>query len=99
MLSELSKYWLDLDSFNIIYIAPMKALAQQMDGNFSSCLSSSGINVRDHEDAQMTAQQIAESQIIIMTLEKCDVITHKSTDTSYTNFVRRISRTLSVDQF
>ena len=37
-------------------------------------------------DSQMTKQQIYETQIIVMTPEKWDVITHKSTD-SYTNLV------------
>lgn len=38
----------------------------------------------------MTKQQIAETQIIVTTPEKWDVITRKSTDTSYTNLVRLI---------
>ncbi|KIL64832.1 hypothetical protein M378DRAFT_24315 [Amanita muscaria Koide BX008] len=41
-------------------------------------------------DAQMTKQQIAETQIIVTTPEKWDVITRKSTDLSYTNLVRLI---------
>ena len=38
----------------------------------------------------MTKQQISETQIIVTTPEKWDVITRKSTDTSYTNLVRLI---------
>ncbi|KAH9988137.1 Sec63-domain-containing protein [Russula vinacea] len=39
-------------------------------------------------DSQMTKQQIAETQIIVTTPEKWDVITRKNSDTSYTNLVR-----------
>jgi pre-mRNA-splicing helicase BRR2 len=81
----------DLPSFKIIYIAPMKALVQEMVGNFSSRLSSFGIQVGELTgDSQMTKQQISETQIIVTTPEKWDVITRKSTDTSYTNLVRLI---------
>jgi pre-mRNA-splicing helicase BRR2 len=41
-------------------------------------------------DSQMTEQPISETQIIVTTPEKWDVITRKSTDTSYTNIVRLI---------
>ncbi|KAI0918176.1 DEIH-box ATPase [Taiwanofungus camphoratus] len=97
ILNELSKYRdeesgvFDLNSFKIIYVAPMKALVQEMVGNFSSRLSVYGVKVGELTgDAQMTKQQIAETQIIVTTPEKYDVITRKSTDTSYTNLVRLI---------
>lgn len=81
----------DLDSFKIVYIAPMKALVQEMVGNFSSRLSVFGVKVNELTgDNQLTKQQIAETQIIVTTPEKWDVITRKSTDMSYTNLVRLI---------
>ncbi|KAF6753600.1 Sec63 Brl domain-containing protein [Ephemerocybe angulata] len=81
----------DLDSFKIIYVAPMKALVQEMVGNFSTRLKPFDIKVGELTgDSQMTKQQIAETQIIVTTPEKWDVITRKSTDTSYTNLVRLI---------
>jgi pre-mRNA-splicing helicase BRR2 len=81
----------DLDSFKIVYVAPMKALVQEMVGNFSSRLGVYGVKVGELTgDSQMTKQQIAETQIIVTTPEKWDVITRKSTDTSYTNLVRLI---------
>jgi len=81
----------DLDSLKIIYVAPMKALVQEMVGNFGSRLAPFGIKVGELTgDSQMTKQQIAETQIIVTTPEKWDVITRKSTDTSYTNLVRLI---------
>jgi len=81
----------ELDSFKIVYVAPMKALVQEQVGNFSHRLKGFGVSVRELTgDSQMTKQQIAETQIIVTTPEKWDVITRKSTDTSYTNLVRLI---------
>lgn len=79
----------DLDSFKIVYVAPMKALVQEMVGNFSKRLEPYGVTVSELTgDHQLTKQQIAETQIIVTTPEKWDVITRKSTDLSYTNLVR-----------
>ncbi|KAG7088489.1 hypothetical protein E1B28_012477 [Marasmius oreades] len=95
ILNELAKYRdedsgaFDLDAFKIVYVAPMKALVQEMVGNFTARLKVFGIKVGELTgDSQMTKQQIAETQIIVTTPEKWDVITRKSTDTSYTNLVR-----------
>ncbi|KAF8491330.1 Sec63-domain-containing protein [Russula emetica] len=95
ILNELGK-WRDestgafnLDAFKIVYVAPMKALVQEMVGNFNSRLGPFGIKVGELTgDSQMTKQQIAETQIIVTTPEKWDVITRKNSDTSYTNLVR-----------
>jgi superfamily II DNA or RNA helicase len=66
-------------------------LVQEMVGNFTARLSIYGIKVGELTgDSQMTKQQISETQIIVTTPEKWDVITRKSTDTSYTNLVRLI---------
>lgn len=80
---------IDLDSFKIVYIAPMKALVAEMVGNFTSRLADYGIKVAELTgDRQLTKAQIAETQIIVTTPEKWDVITRKATDRSYTNLVR-----------
>jgi pre-mRNA-splicing helicase BRR2 len=81
----------DLASFKIVYVAPMKALVQEMVGNFSNRLKHYGMKVGELTgDSQMTKQQISEASIIVTTPEKWDVITRKQTDTSYTNLVRLI---------
>ncbi|KJA17891.1 hypothetical protein HYPSUDRAFT_205863 [Hypholoma sublateritium FD-334 SS-4] len=97
ILNELGKHRneetgeFDLDAFKCVYIAPMKALVQEMVGNFTARLKVFGIKVGELTgDSQMTKQQIAETQIIVTTPEKWDVITRKQTDTSYTNLVRLI---------
>ena len=97
ILRELGKYRdeasgaIALDAFKIVYIAPMKALVQEMVGNFGSRLQPYGVRVSELTgDRQLTKEQIAETQIIVTTPEKWDVITRKSSDTSYTNLVRLI---------
>lgn len=80
-----------LDDFKIVYIAPLKALVQEQVGNFGKRLEPYGIKVSELTgDRQLTKQQIADTQIIVTTPEKWDVITRKATDMSYTNLVRLI---------
>ncbi|KAH9902242.1 Sec63 Brl domain-containing protein [Xylariomycetidae sp. FL2044] len=82
---------IDLDSFKIVYIAPLKALVQEQVGNFGARLKPYGITVSELTgDRQLTKQQIAETQIIVTTPEKWDVITRKATDLTYTNLVRLV---------
>jgi len=95
ILHEMSKHYssemgvFDLTSFKIVYIAPMKALVQEMVGNFSNRLKHYDMKVAELTgDSQMTKQQISEASIIVTTPEKWDVITRKQT--SYTNLVRLI---------
>ena len=80
-----------LDDFKIVYIAPLKALVQEQVGNFGKRLESYGISVRELTgDRQLTKQQISETQVIVTTPEKWDVITRKATDMSYVNLVTLI---------
>ena len=80
-----------LDDFKIVYIAPLKALVQEQVGNFGKRLEPYGIRVSELTgDRQLTKQQIADTQIIVTTPEKWDVITRKATDMSYTNLARLI---------
>lgn len=82
---------LDLDAFKIVYVAPLKALVQEQVREFGRKLEPYGIKVSELTgDQNMTKQQISETQVIVTTPEKWDVITRKSSDTSYTNLVRLI---------
>ncbi|KAI9903001.1 hypothetical protein N3K66_002353 [Trichothecium roseum] len=82
---------IDLDAFKIVYIAPLKALVQEQVGNFGKRLEPYGIQVSELTgDRQLTKQQIAETQIIVTTPEKWDVITRKANDLTYTNLVRLV---------
>lgn len=80
-----------LDDFKIIYISPLKALVQEQVGNLGKRLEPYGIRVSELTgDRQLTKQQIADTQIIVTTPEKYDVITRKATETSYTRLVRLV---------
>ncbi|ORY24132.1 putative Pre-mRNA splicing factor [Naematelia encephala] len=83
--------YIDRDAFKIIYVSPMKALVQEQVAAFGKRFAALDIRVAELTgDSQLTKQQISETQIIVTTPEKWDVITRKSTDTSYTNLVRLI---------
>ena len=97
MMREIGKYvnpidgHIDTDQFKIIYIAPLKSLVQEMVGSFSKRLASYNIKVAELTgDSQLTKEQIMETQIIVCTPEKWDIITRKSGDRSYTQLVRLI---------
>jgi pre-mRNA-splicing helicase BRR2 len=68
----------DLSAFKIIYVAPMKALVQEVVKNFSKRLAPYGITVRELSgDSSLTRQQIAETQMIVTTPEKWDIVTRQ----------------------
>lgn len=80
-----------LDDFKIIFVSPLKALVQEQVGNLGKRLEPYGIKVSELTgDRQLTKQQIADTQIIVTTPEKYDVITRKASETSYTRLVRLI---------
>ncbi|EFC50388.1 U5 snRNP-specific spliceosomal protein [Naegleria gruberi] len=81
---------IDLD-FKMIYIAPMKALVQEVVGNLSERLKPYNIVVQELTgDRNMTKQQIDETQIIVTTPEKWDIVTRKSGDRTYVEKVKLI---------
>ncbi|XP_072178176.1 activating signal cointegrator 1 complex subunit 3-like [Diadema setosum] len=68
------------DEFKIVYVAPMKALAAEMVKTFGSRLAPLGISVKELTgDSQLTKREIMQSQMLVVTPEKWDVITRKST--------------------
>ncbi|KAL0949691.1 hypothetical protein HGRIS_009728 [Hohenbuehelia grisea] len=67
-------------SFKIIYVAPMKALASEIVRKLGKRLRWLSIEVRELTgDMQMTKAEIAQTQIIVTTPEKWDVVTRKPT--------------------
>lgn len=77
------------DEFKIIYVAPMKALVQEMVENFKKRLGPLGIVVRELTgDMSLTKTEINETQLIVTTPEKWDVITRKTATVSLTQLVR-----------
>lgn len=79
----------DLNSFKIVYVAPMKALVQEVVKNFSRRLKTYGISVKELSgDSSLTRQQIAETQILVTTPEKWDIVTRQGEGRAYTQLVR-----------
>ena len=80
---------LQKDQFKIVYVAPMKALAQEVVRKFGGILKPLGISVRELTgDMQLTKAEIAKTQIIVTTPEKWDVITRKAGEGSLVQSVR-----------
>ncbi|KAL5557644.1 hypothetical protein UlMin_033855 [Ulmus minor] len=77
------------NDYKIVYVAPMKALVAEVVGNLSNRLQDYGVKVRELSgDQSLTRQQIDETQIIVTTPEKWDIITRKSGDRTYTQLVK-----------
>jgi hypothetical protein len=70
---------IDLKSFKIVYIAPMKALAAEVAAKFSKRLAYLGIQVKEWTgDMQLSKTEILSTQMFVSTPEKYDVITRKA---------------------
>lgn len=81
----------DLDSFKIVYVAPMKALVQEAVKNFSQRLGVYGITVRELSgDSSLTRQQIAETQLLVTTPEKWDIVTRQGEGRAFTQLVKLV---------
>jgi pre-mRNA-splicing helicase BRR2 len=82
----------DREAFKIVYVAPMKSLVQEMVLNFSERLKHYKIQVRELSgDVNLTKRQISETQVLVTTPEKWDIITRKSGDAkSYTQLVKLV---------
>lgn len=80
------------NKFKIIYIAPMKALASEMTASFGKRLKGLGILVRELTgDMKLTKSEVQQTQMIVTTPEKWDVVTRKgATDTELASIVKLI---------
>lgn len=78
------------EDFKIIYVAPMKALAAEVTEKLGKRLAWLGVKVRELTgDMHLTKAEILDTQIIVTTPEKWDVVTRKSTgDTELVQKVR-----------
>lgn len=65
--------------FQIVYIAPLKALASEIVAKFESALKYLNIKIRELTgDMSISKQEIGETHIIVATPEKWDVVTRKT---------------------
>ena len=79
-----------LSQFKVVYIAPMKALVQEVVKSFSLRLNPLGISVGELSgDANISREAMASTQVIVTTPEKWDVITRKASS-GFTKLVRLI---------
>ncbi|OJD22204.1 hypothetical protein ACJ73_06450 [Blastomyces percursus] len=78
------------DEFKIVYVAPMKALAAEVTEKLGKRLAWLGIEVHELTgDMQLSKKEIVQTQIIVTTPEKWDVVTRKGTgDTELVQKVR-----------
>ncbi|PRD19809.1 UNVERIFIED_CONTAM: Ascc3 [Trichonephila clavipes] len=83
---------LEKNKFKIVYVAPMKALAAEMVRNFGSRLKCLNIQVKELTgDMQLTKTEIMQTQMLVTTPEKWDVVTRKSTgDVALSQLVKLI---------
>jgi len=87
---EATDFAVDTQSFKIVYVAPMKALAAEITGKLGKRLAWLGIQCREFTgDMHLTKSEIVQTQIIVTTPEKWDVVTRKGTgDTELVQKVR-----------
>ncbi|XP_065175302.1 U5 small nuclear ribonucleoprotein 200 kDa helicase-like [Sycon ciliatum] len=96
MVHEIGKHLNDdgsirLDEFKIIYIAPMRSLVQEMVQNFSKRLAPYNVTVSELTgDHQLSREQINDSQVIVCTPEKWDVVTRRGGERTFTQLVSLI---------
>ena len=83
-------FTVNTEDFKIVYVAPMKALAAEITEKLGKRLGWLGIHVREFTgDMHLTKKEIVQTQIIVTTPEKWDVVTRKSTgDTELVQKVR-----------
>ncbi|KAL2267588.1 hypothetical protein VTJ83DRAFT_4865 [Remersonia thermophila] len=87
---EATKFAVDAQDFKIVYVAPMKALAAEITEKLGRRLAWLGIRCREYTgDMHLTKSEIVQTQIIVTTPEKWDVVTRKGTgDTELVQKVR-----------
>jgi antiviral helicase SLH1 len=88
--SSVENIFIEKNDFKIVYVAPMKALAAEITGKLGKRLKWLDIAVRELTgDMHLTKHEIVETQIIVTTPEKWDVVTRKGTgDTELVQKVR-----------
>lgn len=72
---------LQRERLKMVYVAPMKALAQEIVAKFSKALAPLALRVREYTgDMSLTKRELMETNLIVTTPEKWDVVTRKGAD-------------------
>ncbi|CAD8200123.1 unnamed protein product [Paramecium pentaurelia] len=95
MLQTIGEYYqngiVDIQKFKIIYIAPMKALVNEMVHNFQNRLEPYNIKVAEVTgDTHLTKHQLNTIQVLIATPEKWDILTRKIQQNDFISLVRLV---------
>ena len=81
---------LQVEQFKIVYIAPMKSLVNEMVLNFKQRLAYLNLTIQELSgDVNLSYDEILQTQIIITTPEKWEIITRKY-DATQGNFLSLI---------
>lgn len=79
----------DLSSFKVVYVAPMKALVSEVVENLGKRFRSLCISVNELTgDSSISHQEIARTNVIVTTPEKWDIITRKNGEKAFSNRVQ-----------
>lgn len=79
----------DMSSFKVVYVAPMKALVAEVVANLGARLEPLGMTVRELTgDVNLTRKEIDDTQVIVTTPEKWDIVTRKAGERAFTSLVR-----------
>lgn len=80
----------DLRSFKAVYVAPLKALVSEQMREFQRRLTAQfGVVVNELTgDLSLSQKEIAETQVLVTTPEKWDVVTRKATEQLYAQLVK-----------
>lgn len=93
---DATEFIVNREDFKIIYVAPMKALAAEITEKLGKRLAWLGVQVREFTgDMHLTKKEVVQTQIIVTTPEKWDVVTRKSTGD--TDLVQKV-RLLIIDE-
>eukprot|EP01060_Flectonema_neradi_P006198 TRINITY_DN14150_c0_g1_i2.p1 TRINITY_DN14150_c0_g1~~TRINITY_DN14150_c0_g1_i2.p1 ORF type:complete len:1221 (+),score=266.35 TRINITY_DN14150_c0_g1_i2:117-3779(+) len=78
-----------LSDIKAVYVAPMKALVQEVVTNLGNRLSAFNVKVSELTgDSNMTSSEIRSSQLIVTTPEKWDIVTRKAGEKTYLDGVK-----------
>ncbi|SCV04303.1 LAMI_0H15038g1_1 [Lachancea mirantina] len=80
---------ISLKDVKVVYIAPLKALVQEQVREFQRRLVGLGVKVAELTgDSRLSRQQIAETNILVSTPEKWDIITRKRSEANLIEMVK-----------
>lgn len=91
ILRVIAEYQEAMNTFKIVYVAPMKALVQEIAGSLAQKLSPLNIAVAELSgDSQLSRKKLEETHIIISTPEKWDIVTRRASEREFLQSLRLV---------